>query len=316
MLRVAAIAFFAFFNLAASAEQWPSRPVRLIVPYAAGGGTDIVARALAQRLADALGQPFVVENKPGGTGIIAGQTVARAASDGYTLLVATPNEVVVNPAMFAEAGYRPQSDLIPVALIASTPFVLAAHPSLRATTVKQLVSLSRSQPLNYSIPGVGSLHHLIGQYVNALQSAQLVHVPYRGAAPAVTDAVSGHVQLTIAGLPAALAFIRSEQLKPIAVTSRERSPIVPEVPAMAETAEFKDADFSNWFGLLAPAGTGAHVVESLAKTAVAALNDPKLRETLETQAAVPVGFGPDQFGAFIRSEATRYATVLALTGAK
>src|SRR5205085_6395221 len=162
---------------AASAEQWPSRPVRLVVPYPAGGGTDVVARVLAQKLAAKLGQPFVVENKPGGTGIIAGQAVTRASPDGYTVLVATPNEVVTNPTMFAEAGYRPQTDLTPVVLIAWTPFVLAAHPSLHAVNLRELVALARSERLDYSIPGIGSLHHLIGQHINAVQSLQLVPIP-------------------------------------------------------------------------------------------------------------------------------------------
>jgi tripartite-type tricarboxylate transporter receptor subunit TctC len=316
MLHLVLIALLVVVSGAASAEQWPSRPVRLVVPYPAGGGTDVVARVLAQRLAAKLGQPFVVENKPGGTGIIAGQAVTRASPDGYTLLVATPNEVVTNPTMFAEAGYRPQTDLTPVVLIAWTPFVLAAHPSLHAADLRELVALARSERLDYSIPGIGSLHHLIGQHINTVQSLQLVPIPYRGAAPAVSDAVSGHVKLTIAGLPVALPFIRGEQLKPIAVTSRERSPALPDVPAMAETEEFKDVDFSNWFGLLAPAGTDAQVIDILSKSTISAVSDPKLREVLETQAAVPAGVGPDEFGAFIRVEAARYAKVLALSGAK
>lgn len=316
MLPRALIAFLVLVNGAASAQQWPSRPVRLVVPYPAGGGTDVVARVLAHKLADKLGQPFIVENKPGGTGIIAGQTVTRASPDGYTFLVATPNEVVTNPTMFAQAAYRPQKDLAPVALIAWTPFVLAAHPSLRAANLRELLALARSERLQYSVPGIGSLHHLIGEHINAVQSLRLVAIPYRGAAPAVSDAVSGHVRLTIAGLPAALPFIRGEQLKPIAVTSRARSPVLPDVPAMAETEEFKDVDFSNWFGLLAPAGTDAQVIDILARSTISALNDARLREALETQAAVPAGLGPDEFDAFIRREAARYAKVLALMGPK
>jgi tripartite-type tricarboxylate transporter receptor subunit TctC len=299
-----------------SAQSWPDRPVRMIVPFPAGGGTDTVARVVAIKLGDALGQRFVVENRPGASGGIGAAAVAKADPDGYTLLVGSPAEIALNPSITKEMTYDPLKELVPVTLLAWTPLVLAAHPSFEASTPAELVALAKSKPIDFSTPGIGSSHHLTGEYINKLQGTKLTHVPYRGAAPAVTDAVGGQVKLTISGMPPVVQFLQSKQLKAIAVTSAKRSPSFPDVPAMAETKGFEQFDFTNWFGLLAPAGTPKPVLDKLHKAAVEALKDPKVREILVTQAAEPVGNTPEEFAAFIRAESEKYAKVAEAAGLK
>jgi tripartite-type tricarboxylate transporter receptor subunit TctC len=315
MLRNLAIATcLLFVSGSAWGEDWPARPVRLVVPYPAGGGTDIIARVLGQKLGETFGQTFIVENKSGASGMIGAQAVAKGSPDGYTFLVATSAEIALDQHLFTEMAYDPLTDLTPVTLLAWTPLVLAAHPGLQAATASELIELARLQPLDFSTAGFGSAHHLVGEYINKLGSTHLVHVPYRGAAPAVSDAVSGHVKLTIAGMPAVLQLLKSGQLKALAVTSKHRSPAFPGVPALAETRGFEDFDLPLWFGLLARSGTAQPILESLAKAAAAALQDPKVREVLQTQAAVPVGNTPAEFGDFIRSESAKYAKIVKLTG--
>ena len=314
MLRIFAIALCLLLGPAgAFAQGWPQRPVRLIVPYPAGGGTDIVARVLAQKVGETLGQPFVVEDKPGASGMIGAEFVAKGDVDGYTFLVASPAEIALNQHLFP-ISYDPLHDLAPITLLAWTPIVLAANPSFAASTVPQLVSLARAQSVDFSTPGVGSAHHLVGEYINKLAGTHLVHVPYRGAAPAVQDAVSGAVKLTISGMPPVVPFLQSGALKAIAVTSAKRSPLFPNIPAMAETPGFENFDFTNWFGLLARSGTPQSILDKVWKAAVEALQVARVREILESQAADPVGDTPAEFGQFIQDESAKYAKIVALTG--
>lgn len=301
---------------AALAQTWPDRPVRLVVPYAAGGGTDLVARVLGLKLGEAFGQNFIVENRTGASGMIGAQLVAKGAPDGYSFLVASPAEIALNQNLFPDMTYDPVNDLTPITLLAWTPLVLAANPSFPASTPAELVKLALSQTVDFSSPGVGSSHHLTGEYINKLAGTRLVHIPYRGAAPAVQDAVSGHVKLTISGMPPVVPFIKAGTLKAIAVTSKSRSPVFPNVPAMSETKGFEQFDFTNWFGLLARTGTPKPILDKMAKAAVEALRDPKLREVLETQAAVPVGNTPEEFRDFIRAESAKYKKIVELTGVK
>ena len=317
MLRTLMIGICLLIGAAtASAQDWPQRPVRLIVPYSAGGGADTIARVLAQKLGDALGQRFIVENKTGASGMIGAQTVAKGAADGYTFLVASPAEIALNQNLFADIAYDPLVDLTPVTLLAWTPMVLAAHPSLAAANVSELVALARAKGVDFSSPGVGSAHHLTGEYINKLQGTQLIHVPYRGAAPAVADAVGGQVKLTISGMPPVVQFLQAGTLKAIAVTSRRRSPIFPDTPALAETKGFEDFDFTNWFGLLGRSGTPQPILDKLAKAAVAILQDAQVRDILKAQAAETVGNTPAEFGEFIRAEAAKYKKIVDLTGVK
>ena len=298
------------------ASAWPDRPVRFIVAYAPGGGTDIIARVLAQRLGETLGQRFIVENRSGASGMVGAQLVARAEPDGYTFLVCAPAEIALNPNLFMDMSYDPLTDLTPVTLLAWTPLVLAAHPSFEASTPSELVKLGRVQPVNFSTTGIGSPHHLAGEYINKTQSTQLVHVPYRGAAPALADAVAGQVKLTISGMPPVVPFVQSGALKMIAVASKQRSSALPSIPALAETNGFEDFDFTTWFGLLARTGTPKPIIDRLAQATVAALSDSRVKEVLVTQAAQPVGDTPAQFHDFIRAEAAKYKRIVELTGVK
>ncbi len=302
--------------VAASAEDWPDRPVHVVVPYAAGGGTDLVARVLSIKLGEAFGQNFIVENKTGASGMIGAQFVAKGPADGYALLVASPAEIALNQNLFADMTYDPLKDLTPITLLAWTPLVLAAHPTFPANNAAELVKLATSQSVDFSSPGTGSSHHLAGEYINTLAGTKLVHIPYRGAAPAVSDAVSGHVKLTISGMPPVVPFLKSGNLKAIAVTSAKRSPAFPNVPALSETKGFEGFDFTNWFGLLARTGTPQAILDKVAKVAIEALKDAKVREVLETQAAVPVGNTPEQFRDFIHEESVKYKKIVQLTGVK
>jgi tripartite-type tricarboxylate transporter receptor subunit TctC len=297
-----------------SAAAWPDRTVRLIVPYPAGGGTDIVARVLAQKLSDAFRQQFIVDNRPGASGMVGAQIVARAEPDGYTLLVASPAEVALNPTLFKQMSYDPAKDLVPVTLLAWTPLVLAAHPSFEASNPAELIKIARTRQVDFSTPGIGSAMHLTGEYISKVAGLKLAHVPYRGAAPAVTDAVAGHVKLTIAGMPPVEPFLQSGQLKVLAVTSRQRSRLHPDIPAISETAGFEDADFTNWFGLLARAGTAVDILDRLQRIAAQALRDPEVRRILSAQAAEPVGGTSAEFRDFIHAEAAKYGKIVELGG--
>lgn len=317
MFRFIAVAFGLIITAGtALAQDWPQRPVRVIVPYAAGGGTDLVARVVSQKLAEAFGQPFVVENKPGASGMIGAELVAKSEADGYTLLVASPAEIALNQNLFPSVNYDSLRDFAPVTLLAWTPLILAAHPSFAASTLAELIELARRQAVPFSTPGVGSSHHLLGEYINAVAGTHLEHIPYRGAALAVQDAVAGQVKLTISGMPPVVPFLQANALKAIAVASRQRSPQFPDIPAMSETNGFENCDFTNWFGLLARAGTPQPILDRLSTAAVAALQSAVVRETLKTQAAEPVGNSPEEFGRFIREENAKYAKVVALTGLK
>jgi tripartite-type tricarboxylate transporter receptor subunit TctC len=323
MLRKGAIAFcVAFLGLAAQAGQialaqdWPQRPVRLIVPFAAGGGTDIVARVLAQRLGETFGQSFVVENKPGASGMIGAELVAKGEADGYTFLVASPAEIALNQHLYPTIAYDPLRDFAPITLLAWTPLVFAAHPSFPAATVAQLVDLARSRPIQCSSPGIGSAHHLVLEYINTLAGTHFEHIPYRGASPAVQDAVAGQVKLTLSGMPPVVPFLQPGALKAIGVTSRERLPIFPNIPALAENENFEHFDFTNWFGLLARTGTPQAILDRLAQAAINALQIAAVRDTLKAQAAEPVGNSPAEFGRFIAAESAKYRRIVEVTGVK
>jgi len=323
MSRTFVIAFcLALLGLAAESKQdalaqnWPQRPVRLIVPYAAGGGTDIVARVLAQKLGETLGQSFVVENKPGASGMLGAELVAKGDADGYTFLVASPAEIALNQYLFPRIAYNPLHDFAPITLLAWTPMAFVAHPSFPASTVSQLLDMARTHSVPFSSPGIGSAHHLVVAYINTLAGTHFEHIPYRGAAPAVQDAVAGQVKLTISGMPPVVPFLQAGSLKAIAVTSAERSSIFPTIPAMAENAGFEDFDFTNWFGLLARSGTPQPVLDAISKAAVAALQLATVRDTIKAQAAQPVGNGPTEFGLFIQHESAKYRKIVEVTGVK
>jgi tripartite-type tricarboxylate transporter receptor subunit TctC len=320
MLRLLCIILaFIALPLTARAQAWPERPVTIIVPFAAGGGTDILARVLAERLSAAFGQRFIVENKAGAGGMVGAGHVAKATPDGYTLLVSSPAEIAINQHIFERMTYDPLKELAPITLLAWTPLIIAAHPDLKIATPAELLKAmqERPQPIPYSTPGVGSGMHLAGEFLNRTVGKGLQHIPYRGAGPAVADAIAGQVPLTIAGMPPVVPHVKAGTLKAVAVTSARRSALFPDIPTLAEQGPaYRDIDLTNWFGFLAPAGVPESILRRLHAAAIAALAEPVVRQRIADQGAEPVGNTPAEFQAFIAAESEKYRRIAVATGVK
>lgn len=292
-------------------QAWPAKPIRIIVPYPAGGGVDFVARTVGQRLSDVVGQPVVVENRAGASGSIGAAAVASSAPDGYTLLLASPAEVVVGPVSGQKVPYDTARDFTPITLVGETPLAIFAHPSVPAKDLAELIALAKKEPSKYSYatPGNGSSMHFAGESLNALAGVQLMHVPYKGAAPAVTDVLGGQVPLGIVGMPPVVQPTKAGKLKMLAVTSTKRSPTLPEVPAVAEMKGMEDYRFTNWMGLFAPAKTPPEAVDRLAKEIAKIVREPAVREKLLSQGVVGEGNTPAEFVAFLKGESDRYGKI-------
>ena len=299
----------------AAAQDYPNRPVRMVVPYAAGGGVDIVARAVSQELAKGIGQPVIVENRTGAGSNIGSDFVAKAAPDGYTLLMASPANAI-NMSLYRKMPYDTQRDLVPVALVGAVPSVLVVNPALPAKTVAELVALAKEKPgsLNYGSGGSGTSEHLSAEMFKSLAAIDLVHVPYKGGANAMTDVISGQLSLMFTNMLGAMPHIRSGKLKAIGLADSRRSPSLPEVPTFAE-AGFKDFEVLVWWGVMAPARTPAPVVTYLNREIVAALGAPELKERLDGMGARIIGGTPEQFGAFVAAEIVRWARAVQVSGA-
>ncbi|MDQ6629185.1 MAG: tripartite tricarboxylate transporter substrate binding protein [Pseudomonadota bacterium] len=298
------------------AQAWPSKPIHLIVAYPAGGGLDLVARTVAQRLSEGLGQQVVVENRSGASGSIGADYVARAAADGYTLLMASPAEVVVGPAAGQKVPYNPESDLLPVALAGETPLVIVVNPAVPAKNLAEFIAYAKASPgkLSYGTPGTGSSMQFAGEALNAGIGAQIQHVPYRGAAPALNDALGNQVPIAIVGMPPTVGHVKSGKLRAIAVTSAKRSSLMPDVPAVAELPGMKDYRFTNWMGVFAPARTPAPVVDRLGAEIAKMMQEPATRKLLLDNGVEPQGLRGVEFAAFLKSERQRYAKVAAERG--
>jgi tripartite-type tricarboxylate transporter receptor subunit TctC len=296
----------------ASALGYPSRPVRLIVPYAAGGTTDIFARLAAQRLSERLGKQFYVENIVGASGNVAAGQAARAAPDGHTILVAFTS-FVINPSMFAKIAYDPHKDFEPITLAVTTTNVLMTNPSVPAKSINEIFDLIRANPGKYTFasPGAGTPAHLVGEKLRLSRGLDLTHVPFGGGAPAVAAVVAGHIPLGFTALPDAAPFINDGQLRGLAVTSKARSPIQPNVPTMAE-AGCPDIDGESWVGVLAPAGTAKDIVALLYREIAGAL--PDLKERLTTIGLDPVGSTPEEFALRIKAETKTWGEVIRAAG--
>ena len=292
------------------AQTYPDRPVRIIVGYPPGGGTDLVARLIQQPLSVRWGQPLVIDNRPGANAIIAAEAVARAKPDGYTLLMAYATEIAVNPATVKKLPYDPVRDFTPVMQLAGAPLVLAVNPALAAKEVSDLVALARAKPgtLSYSSSGSGSVHHFAGELFKLQTGADLLHIPYKGSGPATADAVSGQVQVTYASVASVLRFVQAGRLRALAVTSKKRSPQLPDVPSMTE-AGLADFELTSWYGLLAPAGTPPEIVARIHADAAAALGSSELQKSFATQGLDPAGSTPREFGDFIRAEAAKFGRI-------
>jgi tripartite-type tricarboxylate transporter receptor subunit TctC len=300
---------------AAANAQYPERPVRLIVGFPPGGAADILGRHAAQQLTEALGQQVVVDNRGGAGGLIATETAARANPDGYTLIF-TSIPHVINPHLYRKVAYDAIRDFVPVVQFVAVPLMMASHPALPAKSVKELIAFAKASPgkVNYGSGGSGASTHLAMELFKSMAGVDLVHIPYKGVGPMITDMLAGQVRLTISSAVPLSPQVRSGKLRALAVTSPKRSPSFPELPAIAETVA--GYEVVNWFGILAPAGTPAAVVARVNKDLNAALASPALRERLAAQGADTVGGTPENFGKTIRSDFAKWAKVVRQSGAR
>jgi tripartite-type tricarboxylate transporter receptor subunit TctC len=300
----------------AAAQSYPTHPVRMIVPYAAGGASDVMARIVAAGLSERLKQQIVVENRTGAGGAIGAEAAAKAAPDGYTLLLGSASEIVMLPVV-ARIPFDPVRDFAPVAMVSDIALVLAVHPSLAAQSVQELIALAKSRPgaINYGSAGIGATSHLAMAMFNAMTGTQMVHVPYKGSVPATADLVAGHLQVGTPTLPAALPYVKSGQLRVLAVTSGRRWPTLPDVPTLAESG-VPGYEMTLWTGLMAPAGTPQDVVTQLHRETVEVLATPQVREAIGRQGGEINTGGPAEFGALIRSDLAKWQRVVKQAGIK
>lgn len=298
----------------ARTDGWPDKPIRIVVGFPAGGGVDFVARTLAKRLSELLRQNVVVENRSGANGSLGADLVAKSKPDGSTLLIGSPGEMVVGPAAGQKTPYA-ATDFVPIALAGETALALAAHPSLPAADLPALIAqLKAGARLGYGTPGAGSSMHFAGESLNQLAGTSMLHVPYRGAAPAVNDLLGNQVPLAITGLPPLVPHAKAGKLRILAVTTVKRSSALPDVPAVAELPGMQGFHFSNWMGLFAPAGTPQPIVERLAQLVVQIVREPAVRDALLGGGVEPAGLVAREFDAFLASERQRYQAIAAARG--
>jgi tripartite-type tricarboxylate transporter receptor subunit TctC len=296
--------------IAAAAEDFPDRPIKLIVPFPPGGPNDVIARVIGQRMSELLKQPVIIDNRGGAGGVLGTDVVAKAKPDGYTIVVTSAGALVISPSM-EKVAYDTQKDLQPITLVAKVPEMLVLATSVPATNMKELIDLAKAQPgkLNFASSGPGSLPHLAGELLKLTAKIDIVHVPYRGAAPAVNDLLGQQVQMAFLDLPVLLPQIKAGALRGIAIGAPERAPTAMDVPTTAELG-MPDLQTENWYGMLAPAGTPAAAVAALNRAAIEAMRDPAVKEKLATQGAILIGDTPEHFRSFIDSEITKWAKVI------
>ena len=301
---------------AAQPQGYPLKPIRVVVPYPAGGAADITARLVGQKMTERFGQTVVVENRPGAGGAIGADIVAKSAADGYTVLLSSPAEIAVLPHL-QKVPYSVDKDLAPVSLAVTTPLILVVHPSLSATTVTELIAFARARPgqLSYASVGSGGVQHLAGELLKITMKIDMVHVPYKGAAQVMSDLIGGQVPMFFSGMPPAMPYIRSGKLRALAVTTTKRSPAAPDVPTMAE-AGVPGFDISNWFAYFVPAGTPPDAIGKLNAEINRALKLQDVREKLASLGAEVAGGSPEELAKFARAESAKFANLIKISGAK
>ena len=309
-----AAALACLLGFAARAEDYPQKPIKMITPYPPGGPTDVLARAVSQKLSERLGQPIIIDNRPGASGMIGADLVAKAAPDGYTLL-ANASIHVINPSLYKAPPYDAIKDFAPVGQIAEVPLVLVVSPALGVKTVKELIAKAKTTPLNFASSGNGSAPHLAGEGFKIATGADMLHIPYKGSGPAITDLMGGQVNLMFDSLPSSMPYIKSGRIIAIAVTTKTRTSALPNVPTVAESG-VPGFDVSTWYGIWAPAATPAAIVHRISAELAAVVRLPEIRARLADLGAEPVGSTPEEFTAYNRSELTKWAKIVKDSGAK
>jgi len=304
------------FGGPATAQAYPSRVVKIVVPYPAGGSNDIIARILAQKLNERTGQPFLIENRGGAGGNIGADVVATSEADGYTLLLTAPPPLTINAALYKNLPYDPAKAFAPVALVASVPIVLAVHPSVEANNVKELIALAKAKPgtLNFGSSGNGSTNHLAGELLKSMAGIDIVHLPYRGAAPAMNDLIAGHIPVMFDNIPAVLPQVQGKAIKAIAVGGAKRATALPDVPTVAESG-VPGFEASAWFGLVAPAKTPAPVLAKLEGEVDAILKMPDVQKRFTELGAEPGNILGAAFGKFLADETAKWTKIIQSSGA-
>ena len=315
-IRHAVIAI-ALFPTCALAQQFPTKPVRMIVPFAPGGGADLVARVVGMKLTEQLGQQVIVDNRAGAAGSIGAELAAKAPPDGHTLLLGSAGPLAINPGLYAKLPYDPARDFAPVSLVTQMGFLLVVHPTLPVKNVKELIALARSRPgqLNYATPGSGSTTHLANELLKSMARIDITHVPYKGVAPAATDLISGQVQMMSGDLSTLLPHVKSGRMRPLAVTSARRSSLTPEIPTVAESG-LPGYEASGWFGVLAPAATPQAVVARLNAAVVKGVAGDDAKARLGAFGGEIATGTPEQFANHIRAEAAKWGKVVKALGLK
>ena len=300
----------------AAAQTWPQKPVKLVVPFAPGGSNDIMARLVGQKLSERLGQQFIVDNRPGASGIIGTDAAAKSEPDGYTVLMMSLT-LAVNPSLYAKLPYDTEKDLVPVSLVASAPLMLVVHPSLPAPSVKEFIAYARAQPdkLNFGSGGAGTTPHLAGELLKSMAGLKVTHVPYKGGGPALADLVGGQIQFMLENIPSTLPFVKGGKLRALAVTALKRSPLVSDLPTLDESG-LKGFEIVGWNGFFVPAGTPPAIASKLHAEVVKVLALPEVKDRLAGLGADPVGSSPDEFAAFLRAEMRKWAKLVKDAGIK
>jgi tripartite-type tricarboxylate transporter receptor subunit TctC len=310
-------AALAALPMAASAQGYPSKPIRFVVPYPPGGPLDTIARLLGQKVSESVKQPVIVDNKPGAGGNIGADFVAKAPADGYTILMGAVATHAINPTLYAKIPYDPVRDFSPVTQVASTPNVLVVNPSVPASNVGEFIAHAKANPgkLNFGSGSTGSAGHLAGELFKSMAGVEMTHIPYKGAAPAMQDLIGGQIHLMFDNMASSLTQVRAGRVKALAVTTAKRSSLAPELPTVAESG-LAGFDISTWFGIFAPAGTPREAIARLHAEFTRALAAPDVREKMINLGAEPVGNTPAEFATYIRAEAEKYARVIKASGAR
>jgi tripartite-type tricarboxylate transporter receptor subunit TctC len=297
---------------AARADDYPTHTIRLIVPFAAGGAADSVARIIGKRIGDALGQTVIVEDRGGGNGIIGTEVVSSAQPDGYTLLLGQSGPISINPGIYRNLSYDPEKDLAPISMTSAYPYIVVVRPSLGVKTLAELVALAKRDPgkLNYGTTGVGSSNHLVTELFSNRAGIKMTHIPYRGTSLAVSDLIGGQVQVVFSDPVSALAHVKAGTLIALAVTSKDRSPVAPDVPTIAESG-YPGFDAIAWHGIMAPARTPRPIIDRLNAVIVKAMKDPDTVKLIQAQAIQPVGNSPEEFNSFIKQDIAMWKDVAA-----